>query len=195
MDSLDTAVKVDELWQGYEDDGEPITDLGLTIRRAAAGALHGAAHMWIWREKEGEVQVLLQKRAHHSKTWPDYYSVSAAGHINFGEMPLHAAIRETKEEIGIDIQMEEARLLFVHRQELCYVPENIVENELQWVYSYDVTRTPHFVLESDEVKSVLWLNLGELAQLAAGNMEGMQIVPHDNVYFAELTRELLERDA
>jgi isopentenyldiphosphate isomerase len=184
----------DELWQGYEDDGEPITDLGLTIRRASAGALHGSAHMWVWRQHEGDVQVLLQKRSSNSKTWPDFYDISAAGHLNFGEMPLHAAIRETKEELGITIRPEDAHLFFVHRQSITFVSANIIENEIQWVYGYDVTETPHFNLQSSEVNSVLWLGLDELSQLVAGNMKGMHIVPHDPAYFAELTRELVERD-
>jgi isopentenyldiphosphate isomerase len=82
--------------------------------------------------------------------------------------------------------------MFVHRQELRYAPEQIIENEIQWVYGYDVTATPHFTLESSEVTSILWLNLDELSQLAAGKIAGMHIVPHDGVYFAELTRELLD---
>lgn len=182
-----------ELWQGYADDGEPITDRGLTMHRAAKGALHGAAHLWIWRLKDGEQQLLLQKRASHSKTWPDHYDVSAAGHQNFNEAPLHAALRETQEELGITVDPADVRLLFVHRQELRYAPQDIIENEIQWVYSYDVTATPHFTLEQSEVTSILWLNIDELSQLAAGKIAGMHIVPHDRVYFAELSRELLEQ--
>lgn len=182
-----------ELWQGYEDDGEPITTKGLTMRRAANGALHGAAHLWIWRLKDGEQQILLQKRAPGSKTWPDHYDVSAAGHQNFNEAPLTAALRETQEELGITVDPDEVSLLFVHRQELRYEPEKITENEIQWVYGFDVTATPHFTLEQSEVKEILWLNLDELSQLAAGHIAGMRIVPHDRVYFAELSRELLEQ--
>lgn len=184
----------DELWQGYEDDGEPITDLGLTIRRAAAGALHGSAHLWIWRKCDNEIQVLLQRRAADSKTWPDFFDTSAAGHINFGEAPLTAALRETREELGITISPDDVRLLFVHRQRLHYLPTNIIENEIQWVYGYDATGTPHFKLESSEVKSVLWLNMKELAQLEAGKDGGKHIVPHDKTYFAELRQELARRE-
>lgn len=182
-----------ELWQGYEEDGEPVIDKGLTMRRAANGVLHGAAHLWIWRVKDGEQQILLQKRASDSKTWPDHFDISAAGHQNFNEAPLSAALRETKEELGITVDPEAVRLLFVHRQELRYEPEKITENEIQWVYGHDVTGTPHFTLEQSEVKSILWLNLDELSQLVAGKIAGMHIVPHDRVYFAELTRELLEQ--
>lgn len=194
MGRAQKAATAEELWQGYEEDGEPITDLGVTLHRAAHGALHGAAHLWIWRVKNGDIQVLLQKRASSSKTWPDHFDVSAAGHQNFNEAPLAAALRETKEELGITVDPAAVQLLFVHRQELRYVPENIDENEIQWVYGYDVTGTPHFTLASSEVASILWLSLDELSQLIAGKIAGMRIVPHDEVYFAELLREMLEHE-
>jgi len=181
-----------ELWQGYEEDGEPITTHGIPIHHAAKGVLHGSAHLWIYRVKNGRLEVLLQKRSAQSKTWPNFYDTSAAGHLNFNETPLTAALRETKEELGIQIAPESVRLLFLHRQELRYAPARIIENELQWVYGFDATNTPHFTLESSEVKSVLWVNLGGLSRLIRGNVTGMHIVPHDAAYFTELLRELLE---
>lgn len=192
MASIKTASNTGELWQGYEDDGEPITAFGIPTQRAAKGALHGSAHLWICRVKNGQYQVLLQKRAAQSKTWPNFFDTSAAGHQNFNEAPLTAALREAKEELGIRIVPEQARLLFLHRQELRYEPNMIIENELQWVYGLDVTGTPHFSLESSEVTSVLWVTLDGLSKLIAGRVKGMHLVPHDEVYFAELIRELLE---
>lgn len=192
MPTTKPAVNLDELWQGYEEDGEPITTFGIPIRNAAKGALHGSAHLWIYRVKNGQLQLLLQKRSAQSKTWPSFYDTSAAGHINFGETPLAAALRETKEELGIEIAPEVVRLLFLHRQVLRYAPSRIIENELQWVYGFDATHTPHFTLESSEVISVLWVSLDGLSRLLSGKVKGMHIVPHDSVYFAEMVRELLE---
>jgi isopentenyldiphosphate isomerase len=192
MNNTKPAAKSEELWQGYEEDGEPITAFGIPMRSAAKGALHGSAHLWIYRVKNGQLQVLLQKRSASSKTWPNYYDTSAAGHINFRETPLTAALRETKEELGIEVVPETARLLFLHRQELRYVPRRIIENEFQWVYAFDATHTAHFTLESSEVKSVLWVNLDGLSKLLTGKVKGTHVVPHDSVYFAEMVRELLE---
>lgn len=177
-----------ELWQGYEEDGEPILTAGVPITRAAKGALHGSAHMWLWREKNGKRQVLLQKRASASKTWPNHYDVSSAGHVNFEEAPLNAAVREAKEELGITIDPKDTHLLFLHRQELQF--ENITENEIQWVYGLDVTKTPEFQLDAKEVKSIIWVNLSNLPLLIEGKVKGKRIVPHGPVYFAELAREI-----
>lgn len=192
MANTKAAGNTGELWQGYEDDGEPITDSGIPIPKATKGVLHGSAHLWIYRVKNGQIQVLLQKRAAHSITWPNFYDISAAGHINFNEAPLVAVLRETKEELGLDIIPQTVRLLFLHRQELRYEPNKIIENELQWVYGFDITGTPHFSLESSEVTSIRWVSLSLFSRLIAGKIDGVKIVPHDTVYFTELQREILE---
>jgi len=179
-----------ELWQGYNEEGEPLTDKGLTKQQCAAGALHGSADMWVWRMRDGEMQVLLQKRADDIKTWPGYLDAAAAGHIDFGETPLESALRETKEELGIDIDQKDVELLFVHRQELRYGPANITENEIQWVYGYDLTGRDTFELEKKEVKSVGWVSFRTLEHLIAGKIAGARIIPHDKAYFTELVMEL-----
>lgn len=179
-----------ELWQGYNEEGEPITDKGLTRQQCAAGALHGSADMWIWRMRDGDMQVLLQKRADDVKTWPGYLDAAAAGHVDFGETPLQAILRETKEELGIDIRPEAVELLFVHRQELRYEPANITENEIQWVFGHDVTDGQQLDLEKKEVKSVGWVSLKTLEHLIAGKIAGAKVVPHNKAYFTELVMEL-----
>jgi hypothetical protein len=60
----------DELWQAYDEQGEPITDKGLTKPQARSGILHGASHAWVWRGAGNEVEILLQKRAGASTPGP-----------------------------------------------------------------------------------------------------------------------------
>src|ERR1017187_5337048 len=91
----------EELWQAYNEQGEPITGKGLTKAQSRTGVLHAASHVWIWRGAGADTEVLIQLRAKDKMTWPGLYDISAAGHIDFTETPLQAAIRETKEEIGI----------------------------------------------------------------------------------------------
>jgi len=182
--------KIRELWQGYNEEGEPLTGKGLTMQQCAAGALHGSAHMWVWRMRDGEMQVLLQKRSDSSKTWPGFLDAAAAGHIDFGETPLQAALRETKEELGIDTNPDDVELLFVHRQELRYEPAKVTENEIQWVYGYDLTGRQRFDLEKSEVKSVGWVGFKTFQHLLAGKIAGAKVIPHDRAYFTELTMEL-----
>lgn len=52
--------------------------------------------------ENGKEYILLQRR-YNTGIWDGYYDVSCAGHLEKGETLLQAIIRETKEEIGIDL--------------------------------------------------------------------------------------------
>ena len=90
-----------------DEKGNPI---GKTVSRKDAhefGILHRTAHVWVIRETPGRVEVLLQKRSKDKDSFPDMYDTSSAGHIPAGDEPLLSAVRELKEELGIDINPNE----------------------------------------------------------------------------------------
>lgn len=119
------------------------------------GLLHGAAHAWIYRKNGDDVEVLLQKRGPSKRTWPNLYDISAAGHIDVGEEPLTTALREAKEEIGIDIAPTLLKLIKINRVTMT-PPNGDIENEFQWIYLLQLNQTPNFTLEESEVGSILW---------------------------------------
>ena len=60
---------------------------------------------------DSDGNVLLQKRSKEKKLWPDLWDVTTGGHVNSGEFGRQALIRETKEELGIDIEDNEIKYL------------------------------------------------------------------------------------
>ncbi|MDP5158852.1 MAG: NUDIX domain-containing protein [Flaviramulus sp.] len=64
------------------------------------GYYHHTAHIWFYNKED---QILLSQRSAKKIICPLLWDVSVAGHIDSGETPKQAAIRETKEEIGLDI--------------------------------------------------------------------------------------------
>ena len=66
------------------------------------GIWHRTAHLWLLREKDGQIQVLLQKRSADKDSHPGCYDISSAGHIPAGVEYEPSAIRELKEELGVD---------------------------------------------------------------------------------------------
>ncbi len=183
-----------ELWQAYDEQGQPIPGRGLTKPEARSGMLHGASHVWLWRQKSAnaeQTEFLLQKRADTVSTWPGYYDVSAAGHINTGEQPLTAAIRETREEIGVAVEPSDLRLLFVYRQRLEVPSNGMIENEFQWVYGLRVQSDETLDYADGEVESATWIDAEELDALISGeDKTSILIVPHGGVYFSNLLEQI-----
>lgn len=172
----------EELWQGYAPNGLPTS--AITRQQARKGMLHGASHVWIWRQGKNGIELLLQRRAHDKATWPGFLDISAAGHIDAGETPLEAALRETAEEIGLILQPTDLMLLFSCRAYLLPDNSDIIEHEIRWVYAYRWQETElHFV--DQEVESVEWLSLDEVQAILQGKSD-QKLVPQGDAYFGML---------
>ena len=182
------ATEASERWQAFDEQGQP-TQQRLTKQQARTGLLHGAAHVWIWRNTEKGVEVLLQQRADDKKTWPGYLDISAAGHIDFGETPLQAAVREAAEEIGLTVNPQDLQLLFVHRARLQVPDTEIMENELQWVFGLKLSADHDLSYADGEVQAADWIRLEDMDLLIDGEAD-MRIVPHGNAYFISLLAQL-----
>lgn len=70
----------------------------------ARGLLHRAVHVFVINSR-GEIY--LQKRSHLKDVSPLKWDSSAAGHLDVGESYAACAIRETREEVGIEITSTE----------------------------------------------------------------------------------------
>lgn len=179
----------EELWQAYNELGEPVTGQSITKLQAREGALHAASHLWIWRGKGDGIEVLLQQRAKDKLTWPGYFDISAAGHVDFGETAVRTTVRETQEELGYNVDPASMRLLFVHRQYVVDETSGVIENEFQWVYGLKLKQPVTFTHADGEVDATVWMKLPELQALIDGRTDH-RIVPHGDAYFASLRKEI-----
>ena len=73
----------------------------------AEGLRHRTSHVWIVRRKAGRVQVLLQMRCAAKDSYPGCYDISSAGHIPAGDEFVGSALRELREELGVDARAED----------------------------------------------------------------------------------------
>ena len=73
------------------------------------GLYHRASHIWIFRRKKGKMQVLLQQRSAKSEVFPSCLDISSAGHVRAGESYEDAAMRELKEELGLDVNFDDLK--------------------------------------------------------------------------------------
>lgn len=131
------------------------------------GILHRTSHVWVIRKRDGQVEVLLQKRSRDKKSFPGMYDASSAGHIPAGKYPLHSIIREMSEEIGIHakpIELAFAGTFHCSYEERFHgVPFR--DNEIRYAYVYrEPVDIEKLTLQKSEVEEVRWFPLDEIAE-------------------------------
>lgn len=180
----------EELWQAYNERCEPLVGVGLTKAQARAGALHASAHVWCWRHHNDAVEILLQHRSESIRTWPGYYDVSTAGHIDAGERPVEAALREAHEELGLSLEEGKLHHLFVNRVNFYIKEADVTENEFQYVYGIELPEDVAFEQDAKEVADVMWVPFAELGRFADG-VSTIKAIPHGRAYFTMLEQQLI----
>lgn len=173
-------------WQLYDEQGQPLKDRSASKDEVLRkGLLHAAAHVWIWRDNNGTIELLLQKRAAHKRTWPNRLDISVAGHIYPGNDPLTTALRETSEEIGLQLQAKDIESCGVHRAHL-QAPNGAVENEFQYLYLHHLQGKPNFTLHMTVVDSLFWKPLESFATECSGD----QYVDHGELYYQTIIQAI-----
>jgi len=78
--------------------------------------LHPVIHLHIFNE---ENKLFLQKRSKKKDIFPNLWDSSVGGHIDLGETPLQASVREAWEELGL-------KNLEIH-----YITKHIIETDFE----------------------------------------------------------------
>lgn len=129
------------------------------------GDIHGTSHVWIIRRKEdGVCDLLLQKRSADKDAFPGCYDISSAGHLPASQGYLSSAVRELKEELGLDVEEEDLIFLGIHEgySEEVFYDEPFRNHEISHVYLYERPLDISVLkLQEEEVESVKWMDFGE----------------------------------
>lgn len=178
-----------ELFDILNEDG---TKTGIVREREVAhrdGSLHGTAHIWVVRKNpDGAYDVLLQKRSAFKDSNPGCYDISAAGHLAAGDDYLPAALRELREELGIQAAPEDLHYAGMQRHgfKAEFYGKPFRDNELCAVYVYSrPVREEDLSLQPSEVEAVRWMPLSQCRREAESG-----VLKHC-IYLDEL--ELLEQ--
>ncbi len=95
------------------------------------GSWHRLAHICM---HNSEGKILLQLRSKDKSWYPDVWDISSAGHVAAGEEPIHGALREAREELGLEIEKKDLVFIGIKKQETVY--NDLIENEFAYVYLY-----------------------------------------------------------
>jgi isopentenyl-diphosphate delta-isomerase type 1 len=131
------------------------------------GNLHRTVSILVYSPSK---EVLLQRRSPEKKDYPGYYDVSASGHVMSGESYLTAAIRELKEEVGLDADPQKLKENFDFR--IYFENRGSKFNDFVRCFSYDLDN-PKKVKVGEEVQEARFMTSEE----AMGISEKGQFTP------------------
>lgn len=156
-----------------DETGQPTGEIVDRETAHAKGVLHRTSHVWLARRKNGKVQILLQKRAKHKSSFPGCYDISSAGHIPAGDSYEISALRELKEELGV--QAEEKDLIYCGDRKVIwddvFFGKPFHDRQISRVFLLWLDREEsEFTIQEEEVDSVLWM---DFEQCYAGVQNGL----------------------
>lgn len=117
------------------------------------GEYHLAVRVWIVNNKN---KLLIQRRQFDSKTWPGMWECAAAGSAILGDNSEETAIKETMEEIGLDISEDTLEPIFSVKFKNGFDDNYLVRREVNIQY---------LTLEDEEVVDVKWASMDEIREM------------------------------
>ena len=162
-----------EMFDIIDEDGNKtgaIKERGVVHRE---GALHATAHIWIARENDKSgYDILLQKRSSCKDSHPGCYDISSAGHISAGDSVLESALRELKEELGIEAKSEKLQEIGVqyknYEGEFYGKPFRDYQRSILFLYKEPID-IEKLELQKSEIESVMWMDYEEALQAIQDN--------------------------
>ena len=152
----------------FDENNNPIGEKKEKQQAHEDGNFHRTVHVWIINDKN---ELLLQKRSATKKTHPNCWDISGAGHIKAGETISDGAIRELKEELGVEI--EEKDLQYITTIKSTKNPKNM---EFQYVYLLKCNKKiEEYIFEDGEVSDVKYIFYKDLEKMVEEKVEGLLI--------------------
>ena len=125
---------------------------------------HLVVHVWI-RNSKGEY--LISQRSANRPTYPLMWEC-VGGSVVKGEDSLQGAIREAKEEVGVDLIPKSGQVLFTKTRKII---DGKIFNDIMdvWLFEYD-GEVDLGNATTDEVAQVAWMNREQIKELFDANM-------------------------
>jgi len=82
------------------------------------------------------------------------------GHIENGETEIETAIRETKEEINLDVIIDENKRFSTSYM----VGENIYKEVIYFVAYIDKSKEMNLIPQKEEVNEIMWMDIDEVEE-------------------------------
>ena len=152
------------------------------------GWYHHTTHVWIYNKK-GEI--LIAQRSLQKLIHPGLWDVSSAGHVDAGESIITAALRELKEELGLELNAESLFPIGVFRHENDYEDGAIKDYEFHNSFIVEWNgRVESLALQEGEVDRVKWVTDHEFLQLLENSKSNSHFIKSNEDYYLKVLNSI-----
>ena len=168
-----------EIWDLYDENRELLGKDHVRGEQLPIDGYHLVVHVWI-RNSKGEY--LIAQRSANRQTYPLMWEC-VDGSVIKGEDSLQGALREVKEEVGVDLLPKKGHVILsdIKKIEFGKVVNKIVDI---WLFKYD-GEVDLSNATTDEVAQVAWMGRSQIKELFDANM----FVDTLEYFFTEVDRQ------
>ena len=168
-----------EIWDLYNENRELLGKDHVRGEQLPIDGYHLVVHVWI-RNSKG--QYLISQRSANRPTFPLVWEC-VDGSVVKGEDSLQGALREVREEVGVDLLPEKGHVILsdIKKIEFGKVVNKIVD---VWLFEYD-GKVDLSNATTDEVAQVAWMGRSQIKELFDANM----FVDTLEYFFTEVEKE------
>ena len=149
------------------DENDNVIDLENRLRIHQEGLLHREIHIW-FITPNGEI--ILQHRSKNKDTNADKLDATVGGHVEPGMSYEATAIKECKEETGLDVEVQQLVAVFDKKMH-AHPPQNVYVYKMVF-HCTAITETIH---TGFDVLDAQYFNMNELPPLSEDRILASQI--------------------
>jgi len=178
---------MDELIDILHTNGKPTGITAMKSKVHQKGLFHATVHIWFYTT-DGEI--LIQKRAITKNVYPGLWDVSVAGHIGAGEAILDSAIREVKEEIGLEITENQLLKIGVFKSVQKH-SEQLIDCEYHHTFLSELKMPlENLTKQQSEVDDLKLVSIKQFEKEYTNADMAIHYVPHSKKYYTNILREI-----
>ncbi|MCF1423055.1 NUDIX hydrolase [Mangrovimonas futianensis] len=182
----------DEFIDIVTQDGKPTGKKALKSEIHAKGFYHNTAHVWLYNENH---EILLQQRSVQKVICPGMWDVSVAGHVDAGETLTEGAVRETKEELGLNLHESDLKKIGVFECFQAY-DNGIKDNEFHHTFIAKLNaKLQDLTPQIEEVEALKLVTFEEFESLLKESGTNNHFVPTNRAYYQKVLQAIKQETA
>lgn len=139
------------------------------------GFYHQGADVWIINSGN---KILIQKRSPQKRNSPNVWAMTG-GSVIRGETSLQTIQRETKEELGISLNMKDIKLVKQYKTGTVWLDTYLIKQDID---------LKDIIMQEEEVCEVKWATYKEIEELFAHN----QFMENRWEYIRDIIKDFIE---